>query len=127
MSTDIAYLAASNGSRIPVSVAKPLPTSMIDATSGAAVSWGFTPTEITTKTTTLVKSGAGMCGGITINKTGATDVVTVYDALTATGTPIATITTALVGQVFLQGANFAIGLCIVTSGGTAGNYGVLVA
>lgn len=108
-----------------VSPAAPLPIAMY--AGGAAVSLGFTPTEITSKTTTLAKSGAGMCGGITINKTGATDVVTVYDALTATGTPIATITTALVGQVFLQGANFSVGLCIVTSGGTAGNYGVLVA
>jgi hypothetical protein len=39
-----------------------------------------------------------MIGDITINATGSTDTITVYDALTATGTPLATITAPTVGM-----------------------------
>jgi len=68
-------------------------------------------------TTTLVKSGAGLLARITFNKPVATGVVTVYDALTATGTPIAIITTpASPMPVTLEyGIEFATGLCIVTA------------
>lgn len=99
-------------------------TKQIDASTGDAVSYGFTPLGITTKTTTLVKTGAGMIGDITINKSGSTDTITVYDALTATGTPLATITSPTVGMKFCELYKFTTGLCIVTGGTTAGNYTV---
>jgi hypothetical protein len=85
---------------------------------------GFTPLGITTKTTTLVKTGAGVIGDITINGSGSTDTITVYDALTATGTPLATITSPTVGMKFCELYRFSTGLCIVTGGTTAGNYTV---
>lgn len=88
---------------------------------------GFTPVEITSKTTTLVKSGPGMIASITVNTAGSADTITVYDALTATGTPIATITAPGVGQKFCEGYNFAVGCTIVTGGTTAGKYGVAFA
>ena len=102
----------------------PQPVSVIDDATGLAVSFGFTPVGITTKTTTLVKTGAGMVGDITINATGTADTITVYDALTATGTPLATITAATVGMKFCELYKFSTGLCIVTGGTTAGNYTV---
>jgi hypothetical protein len=86
--------------------------------------YGFTPVGITTKTTTLIKSGAGVVGDITINATGTADTITVYDALTATGTPLATITAPTVGMKFCELYAFTTGLCIVTGGTTAGNYTV---
>jgi hypothetical protein len=85
---------------------------------------GFIPVGITTKTTTLVKTGAGVIGDITINATGSADTITVYDALTATGTPLATITAPTVGMKFCELYQFTVGLCIVTGGTTAGNYTV---
>jgi hypothetical protein len=91
---------------------------------GDAIPVGFTPLGITTKTTTLVKTGAGTIGDITINATGSVDTITVYDALTATGTPLATITAPTVGMKFCELYNFTTGLCIVTGGTTAGNYTV---
>jgi hypothetical protein len=97
-------------------------TSLVDGTTSLPVSFGFTPLGITTKTTTLVKTGAGMVGDITINATGSADTITVYDALT--GTPIATITAPTVGMKFCELYKFGTGLCIVTGGTTAGNYTV---
>ena len=88
------------------------------------VASGFTPIEITTKTTTLLKSGPGMIAGIQVNTVGSADTITVYDALTATGTPIATITAPTLGQTYCVGATFLVGCCIVTGGTTAGKYGV---
>jgi hypothetical protein len=100
------------------------PKKTLDGASGAAVSYGFTPLGITTKTTTLVKAGAGVIGDITINKSGSTDTITVYDALTATGTPLATITSPTVGMKFCELYRFSVGLTIVTGGTTAGDYTV---
>lgn len=85
---------------------------------------GFTPVEITSKTTTLVKSGAGVIGDITVNTVGSTDTITVYDALSATGTPIATIASPTLGMKFCELYRFTTGLCIVTGGTTAGKYTV---
>jgi hypothetical protein len=102
----------------------PVPVSVIDDATGLAVSFGFTPLGITTKTTTLVKAGAGMVGDITINATGTADTITVYDALTAVGTPIATITSPTIGMKFCELYRFSVGLTIVTGGTTAGNYTV---
>lgn len=117
-------IRASTPNSDPVVDANGLKVKLTDSVTGSAVSFGFTPVEITTKTTTLVKSGAGMVGDITINKTGSTDTITVYDALTATGTPIATIVSPTLGMKFCELYKFSTGLCVVTGGTTAGNYTV---
>lgn len=117
-------IRASGNDQEPLADANGLKVKLTDSVTGSAVSFGFTPVGITTKTTTLVKSGAGMVGDITINKTGSADTITVYDALTATGTPIALITAPTVGMKFCELYKFATGLCIVTGGTTAGDYTV---
>jgi hypothetical protein len=99
------------------------PVFLTDA-DGDSLSFGFTPLGITTKTTTLVKTGGGVIGDITINATGSADTITVYDALTATGTPLATIIAPTVGMKFCELYAFTTGLCIVTGGTTAGDYTV---
>ena len=68
-------------------------------------------------TTTLVKSGAGVLHTITLNKPVATGVITVYDALTATGTPKAIITVPANPQpsTLTYDVEFGTGLCIVTA------------
>jgi hypothetical protein len=117
-------IRASTPDSDPLADANGLKVKLYDATTGTAVSYGFTPLGITTQTTTLVKTGAGMIGDITINKSGSTDTITVYDALTATGTPLATITSPTVGMKFCELYKFSTGLCIVTGGTTAGDYTV---
>lgn len=104
-----------------------MPVQLYDV-NGAVVTYGFTPLVITTKTTTLVKSGPGMIGGIQISLLGTADTLTVYDALTATGTPILELVAPVVSAVpWLPGALFTVGLCIVSGGTTAGKYNVLYA
>lgn len=75
--------------------------------------------NISTATTTAVKSGAGTLHSITVNKAVASGVITIYDNTAASGTKIATITnpaTLLHSQVFLPyGVRFTTGLTIVTS------------
>lgn len=57
-----------------------------------APSTQFSKTNITTATTTTVKSGPGTFGGIIINKAVASGVITIYDNTAASGTLIGTIT-----------------------------------
>lgn len=87
------------------------------ATAGAKFS------NITTATTTTVKSGAGILHGITINTPVASATITLYDKTTATGTKIATITlpstiTSESPFRLMYDVSFATGLTIVTSGAT---------
>lgn len=53
---------------------------------------GWSATNITTQTTTVVKSGQGFIGGILFNKPLANGVVTIYDGVDTNGTKIGTIT-----------------------------------
>jgi hypothetical protein len=78
-----------------------------------------TPTYISTATTTLVKSGAGVLTELVIGKHIATGVIQIYDGLTAVNL-VATITTgaALLNDPpfsTLHGMVFNTGLTIVTS------------
>lgn len=120
----ISFIKRATQGAVPVADDQPLPVKQYDGVTGNAVSYGFTPLGITTKTTTLVKSGAGIIGDITINASGSADTITVYDALTATGTPLATITAPTVGMKFCELYKFTVGCTIVTGGTTAGNYTV---
>lgn len=74
--------------------------------------------NITTDTTTTVKSGAGVLHTITVNTANASSVITVYDSTAASGTKIATITLPASGgvPVTLQyDAIFQNGLTVVTT------------
>lgn len=79
----------------------------------------FTP--ITTKTTTLIKSGAGTFARVIIQP-GTADTLTFYDALTATGTPLNTLTIVATDRQIEYSCAFATGLTVVSGGTTAGNY-----
>ncbi len=57
------------------------------------VGWNKAVITAAAPTTTVVKAGPGMVHTITLNGPAATGTITVYDALTATGTPVAIITT----------------------------------
>ena len=93
--------------------------------AAAVVIAGFTPVAITTATTTLVKSGAGLLHGITVNSKGTeASTIEVYDALTATGTPLAIIDSLNLSGQFLYDLNFATGLTLVTTGTVAPNLTV---
>jgi len=83
----------------------------------------FTPTNITTQTTTTLKSGAGLLHAVVINTPVANAVVTIYDNTAGSGTLIGTITlpAALLSSgpvtVMING-KFTTGCTIVTSGAT---------
>ena len=71
------------------------------------------PTNITTATTTLVKTGAGILRGIQVNTTAA-GTIGVFDGLTAVN-PIGTLKASVVeGTYFQVPARLKTGLTIVT-------------
>ncbi len=80
-------------------------------------------TNITTATTTLLKSGGGFLRKLIINKPVASATIGVFDGLTAVG-PIGTVTfpaTLLTDppySVEYNNVRFSNGLCIVTSHST---------
>ena len=75
-------------------------------------------TNITTATTTVVKSGAGRLIHIVVNKPVSASSITIYNNTAASGTKIGTITNStVVTPYFLDyDARFDTGLTIVTSG-----------
>lgn len=86
---------------------------------------GHKKTVITTATTTLVKSGKGKLHLVTVNSKGTVaSAITIYDALTATGTPYAIIDSLNLSGTFQYDINFDTGLCIVTTGTVAPNVTV---
>ena len=77
---------------------------------------GYNYINITSQTTTLVKSGAGFLHSITFNKPTSTGTVKIDDAITDVAPIIGTITTPASPQPFtvLYDIAFAVGLTIVT-------------
>lgn len=72
--------------------------------------------NISTGTTTLVKTGTGVLHAITINTTAAA-IITIYDSLLGSGTKIGTIAASpAIGSTFRFDVAFATGLTIVTAG-----------
>jgi hypothetical protein len=108
-----------------VTPGSPLPVRAYDA-AGNPVSYGFIPTQLAAAGTVTYKTGAGMVGKIKCNKAGTADTLTVYDALSATGTPIAVITGAIAGNTFCEGDLFGVGFTVVATG-TVGNYTISLA
>lgn len=96
-----------------------------DATAGqyvqlrAATTGGYSFSNISTNTTTTVKSGAGTLHSIVINTLGTADTITVYDNTAGSGTKIATINAALSQSTLIYDVAFATGLTLVTAGTTA--------
>jgi hypothetical protein len=79
--------------------------------------------NITTATTTIVKSGSGSFHALTINAYVASATITIYDNTVATGTKIATIplpatVTGDLPTTITYDVAFSTGLTIVTSGAT---------
>jgi len=73
----------------------------------------YTHRNITTGTTTVVKSGAGVLKGITVNTTAAGTVI-IYDNTSAAGTKIGTLKTSVAEGTYEYNVAFATGLTIVT-------------
>ena len=93
-------------------------------------------TEITTKTTTQIKTGAGIWHGILVSSPGTTWTIQVYDSnditnFATTGKPIfgaTAVTVPAAGtmiSVSSAGIHFTQGLLIVTAGTTAGELTVI--
>ena len=107
-------------SSVPVAIASN--QSAIPASMSAAATGGYSMSNITTATTTTVKSGAGTLHGINVNTLGTiASTAVVYDNTAASGTKIATIDTLTAGNVGWNQYDvaFATGLTIVTTGTSA--------
>jgi hypothetical protein len=86
----------------------------------AVMNESFLYNNITTNTTTTVKSGAGTLHWCTVNTapTGTGQSITIYDSTTASGTKIGTHTSPVQGAVYEYDIAFTNGLTIVTASGT---------
>lgn len=88
-------------------------------TSGTilATQTSFLFSNITTTTTTVVKSGVGVLRGITVNTLGSVaSTVTIYDNTAGSGTKIGTINSLTLSGQFEFDIAFATGLTVVTTG-----------
>lgn len=87
--------------------------------TGTAVGYSFA--NISTQTTTVVKTGEGILHSITINTPNAAGNATVYDSTTGTGTKIATIVQIAAPQpiTLIYDIAFQNGLTVVTNTATA--------
>jgi hypothetical protein len=86
----------------------------VQVSPSASSSGGYSYNNISSDTTTVVKSGAGFLHSIVINTLAATGTATVYDNTAGSGTKIATIATAAMGTLLYDIA-FGTGLTIVTA------------
>lgn len=86
----------------------------------------FTGTPLAANATTLVRTGAGVLHGITINTKGASsNTLKIYDGLSASGTLMATIDTTATPGLWEYDMTFTTGLTIVIGTGTAADVTVL--
>lgn len=87
-----------------------------------ASGWSFG--NVTTNTTSTLKTGAGVLHCVTVNILGTTSQVVLYDNTAGSGTKIGTVTTLIAGQTGCYDAAFATGLTIVTTGALAADITV---
>lgn len=81
---------------------------------------GYSSTNITTATTTTVKTGAGVLHSITVNSKGTiASSVVAYDNTAGSGTKLATVDSLDLSGTFTYDAAFSTGLTIVTTGTVA--------
>jgi hypothetical protein len=86
--------------------------------------FGFSYTNVSTDTNTVIKAGTGQLRSIVINKKGTTSTATVYDGATCAGTKIATIDTSGGTASLLFDVQFSTGLCITTASAGAADLTV---
>ncbi len=81
---------------------------------------GFKPTNITDAANHLLKTGAGILGGLTVNTPHAGATIAIYDGVDNTGTLIGTFSAAAAASFLctVVGTSFKTGLFAVTAGGT---------
>ncbi len=77
----------------------------------------FTPTYISTATTTTIKSGAGFIHTLTVNG-GTAGTIIVYDNTAASGTIIASFDSTNALATYTFDVTFSVGLTIITSAAT---------
>lgn len=87
----------------------------VTANPAAATTGGYSFTNITTATTTTVKSGAGTLHAIVVNTKGTSSTATIYDNTSASGTKIGTVDTSGGTTTIIYDVAFATGLTIVTA------------
>lgn len=86
---------------------------------------GYSFTNITTATTTTVKSGAGTLHAVIVNTKGTVaSTTTIYDNTAGSGTVIGIIDSLTLSGTFQFDINFATGLTLVTTGTVAPNITV---
>lgn len=66
----------------------------------------------------IVKTGAGLLGGLIVNKAGTTSTAALYDGTDNTGTLLGTVDTSALRQVNF-GIKLLVGLFVVLAGGAA--------
>lgn len=71
--------------------------------------------NITTATTTLIKTGSGVLHTIVVNSTAAQTII-IYDSLTAAAPIIATLKASVAEGTYIFDVAFSAGLTIVTGG-----------
>ena len=76
---------------------------------------GYNSTYISTATTTLVFTGAGILHELSLTET-SVGTITVYDSLTASGTIKAVLKASIAEGDYLHDIDFTIGCTIVTAG-----------
>jgi hypothetical protein len=83
----------------------------------AAITGGFSYSNITTDTTTVVKTGAGTLHSVVLNNPVATEVITIYDNTSAVAPKIGTITVPTSPQpvTLIYDVAFTTGLTVVTA------------
>jgi hypothetical protein len=83
---------------------------------------GVNATQIGTATTTLIKNGPGQISSVMVGTAQASATMSVYDGLDATGTLMGKVELDIMGQWTPPAPlNFAVGLCVVTTGLTTGS------
>lgn len=80
--------------------------------------------NITTATTTTLKSGQGLVYGFCVNTIGTTSTLVLWDSPTASGTKLGTWTTGAVGCYTLE-IGLKNGLTVVTTGSPAADITVM--
>lgn len=117
---NVLYLDSGTGQPVAAGDAAPLP---VTATVGGTVTTqaaGYSFTNITTAATTVVKSGAGVLHGITVNSKGTVaSAIVVYNNTAGSGTKIGTIDSLNLSGSFFFDIAFTNGLTVVTTGTVA--------
>lgn len=106
-----------------VAVSGTVPVSIAGTVNVSSVNYTFN--NITTNTTTTVKSGAGTLKRITFNTPGTLSQLVIYNNTSASGTKIGTVNTTLGQQTLDYDVSFSTGLTIVTTGTLAADVTVV--